>query len=249
QFWTFVSIKKSNDVVRLQALIDRKKVIITDDTIKQALRLDDATGVDCLPNEEILVELARMGYEKPSTKLTFYKVFFLAQWKFLIHTILQCMSVKRTAWNEFSSSMVLDVICLATVDDLSSHNTKYTSPALTQKVFANMKRIGKGFSRVDTPLFDGMLVQQQVQAVEDAAEGEDDDNEVSAERTPPSPTPATPPPPPTQEHIPSPHQAQNAQPSSPPPQQPISSSASTTVTSSLASNSSIPPAIYSDASS
>nr|GEZ74833.1 hypothetical protein [Tanacetum cinerariifolium] len=33
QFWTSVSIKKSNDVVRLQALIDRKKVIITEDTI------------------------------------------------------------------------------------------------------------------------------------------------------------------------------------------------------------------------
>nr|GEW82832.1 putative ribonuclease H-like domain-containing protein [Tanacetum cinerariifolium] len=74
QFWASVSIKKSNDVVRLQALIDRKKVIITEDTIRQALRLDDAAGVDCLPNEEIFAELARMRYEKPSTKLTFYKV-------------------------------------------------------------------------------------------------------------------------------------------------------------------------------
>nr|GEX49822.1 xylulose kinase-1 [Tanacetum cinerariifolium] len=88
QFWTSVSIKKANDVVRLQALIDRKKVIITEDTIRQALRLDDAVGVDCLPNEKIVAELARMGYEKPSTKLTFYKAFFSAQWKFLIHTIL-----------------------------------------------------------------------------------------------------------------------------------------------------------------
>nr|GEY10750.1 uncharacterized mitochondrial protein AtMg00810-like [Tanacetum cinerariifolium] len=77
-----------------------------------------------------------MGYEKPSTKLTFYKAFFSAQWKFLIHTILQCMSAKRTAWNEFSSFMASAVICLATdaqVGDLSSQTTKYTSPALTQK--------------------------------------------------------------------------------------------------------------------
>nr|GEY42586.1 hypothetical protein [Tanacetum cinerariifolium] len=72
-------IKKSNDVVRLQALIDRKKVIIIEDSIRQALRLDDADSVDCLLNEEIFTELARMGYEKPSTKLTFYKAFFLAQ--------------------------------------------------------------------------------------------------------------------------------------------------------------------------
>nr|GEV51517.1 hypothetical protein [Tanacetum cinerariifolium] len=155
QFWTSVLIKKSNDVVRLQALIDRKKVIIIEDLIRQAL--DDAGGVDCLLNEEIFAELAWMGYEKPSTKLTFYKALFLAQWKFLIHTILQCMSAKRTAWNEFSSSMDSGVICLTTVNDLSSHNTKNTSPTLTQKVFANMRRIGKGFSGVDTPLFDGML--------------------------------------------------------------------------------------------
>nr|GEU86477.1 hypothetical protein [Tanacetum cinerariifolium] len=128
------------------------------------------------------------------------------------------MTAKRTAWNEFSSSMALAVIDLATVADLSSHNTKYTSHALTQKVFANIRRIGKGFSRVDTPLFDGMLVQQQVQVVEDAAEDEDDHNEVSVEPTPPSPTPATPPPSPTQEHIPSPPQALTAQPS--PPQAP-----------------------------
>nr|GFA42981.1 hypothetical protein [Tanacetum cinerariifolium] len=37
-----------------------------------------------------------MGYEKPSTKLTFYKAFFSSQWKFLIYTILQSLSAKRT---------------------------------------------------------------------------------------------------------------------------------------------------------
>nr|GEV41678.1 reverse transcriptase domain-containing protein [Tanacetum cinerariifolium] len=221
-----VLIKKSNDVVKLQALIDRKKVIITDDSIRQALRLDYTDYIDSLPFEEIFAKLARMGYEKPSTKLTFYKAFFSAQWKFLIYTIVQCMSAKWTAWNELSSSMASAVICLATgrkfnfskyifdsmvqnvdspskflmypqflqvlinaqVDDLSSHNTKYTSLALTQKVFANMRRIVE----------------------------EDEDNEVSAAPTPPLPTLATTPPPPQQEPIPSPPQAQFAQPSSPP---------------------------------
>nr|GFB83859.1 hypothetical protein [Tanacetum cinerariifolium] len=80
--------------------------------------------------------------------------------------------------------------------DLSSHNTKYTSPALTQKVFANMRRIGKGFLGVETPLFDAMLVPQQVQDDVAAIEKDEDDNEVSAAPTPPSPTPATTPPPP-----------------------------------------------------
>nr|GEV09065.1 synaptobrevin, longin-like domain protein [Tanacetum cinerariifolium] len=109
-----VLVKKTNDVVKLQALIDRKKVVITEDTIRQDLRLDDADGVECLPNEEIFTELARMGYEKRPPKLTFYKAAFSAQWKFLIHTIVQCMSAMRIAWNEFSSSMASAVICLAT---------------------------------------------------------------------------------------------------------------------------------------
>nr|GFA14066.1 hypothetical protein [Tanacetum cinerariifolium] len=49
----------SNDVTRLQALVDKKKVVITEDTIRDALHLDDAEGVDCLPNEEIFTELAQ----------------------------------------------------------------------------------------------------------------------------------------------------------------------------------------------
>nr|GEU42043.1 putative ribonuclease H-like domain-containing protein [Tanacetum cinerariifolium] len=189
-----------NDVTRLQALVDKKKVVVTEATIRDALRLNDAEGVECLPNEEIFAELARMGYEKPSNKLTFYKAFFSSQWKFLIHTILQCMSAKRTSWNEFSLSMSSVVICLSSgrkfnfskyifdslvrnvdsltkfymyprflqlmirkqVGNLSIHTTKYTSPSLTQKVFANIRRVGKGFSRVETPLFKGMLVAEEV---------------------------------------------------------------------------------------
>nr|GEZ60043.1 uncharacterized mitochondrial protein AtMg00810-like [Tanacetum cinerariifolium] len=69
------------------------------------------SGVVCLPNEEIFTGLAQMGYEKPSTKLTFYKAFFSSQWKFLIHTILQSLSAKRTSWNEFSTAMAFAVIC------------------------------------------------------------------------------------------------------------------------------------------
>nr|GEV13134.1 hypothetical protein [Tanacetum cinerariifolium] len=63
------------------------------------------------------------------------------------------------------------------VGDLSTHTTKYTSPALTQKVFANIRRVDKGFSRVETPLFEGMLVEQHV-----VEEGDADGNvdEVNA---------------------------------------------------------------------
>ncbi|GKA51698.1 putative ribonuclease H-like domain-containing protein [Tanacetum coccineum] len=78
------------------------------------LQLEDAEGINCLSNATIFEQLSLMGYEKLSHKLTFYKAFFSPQWKFLIHTILQCLSAKTTAWNEFSSTMASVIICLAT---------------------------------------------------------------------------------------------------------------------------------------
>nr|GEY99200.1 uncharacterized mitochondrial protein AtMg00810-like [Tanacetum cinerariifolium] len=79
-----------------------------------------AKGVDCLPNEEIFAELARMGYEKPSTKLTFYKAFFYLEPVEVPHP-LQSMSAKRTSWNEFSSAMASAIICLSTGDDIAAY--------------------------------------------------------------------------------------------------------------------------------
>nr|GEV03807.1 putative ribonuclease H-like domain-containing protein [Tanacetum cinerariifolium] len=59
----------------LEALVDKKKVVVTEASIRDALRLDDAEDVKCLPNGEIFAELARMGYENPSTKLTNFYTF------------------------------------------------------------------------------------------------------------------------------------------------------------------------------
>nr|GEV77734.1 uncharacterized mitochondrial protein AtMg00810-like [Tanacetum cinerariifolium] len=163
----------------LTALVDRKKVIITKATVQEALRLDDTESIDCLPNDEIFTELSRMGYEKPSTKLTFYKAFFLSQWKFLIHTILQCMTAKRTSWNEFSSSMASAVICLLTgrnfnfskyifnnlVRNVDSSLKFYMYPRFLQLMIRAQGR--KGFFGVETPLFKGMIVAQQADDVAD----------------------------------------------------------------------------------
>ncbi|GJT76556.1 putative ribonuclease H-like domain-containing protein [Tanacetum coccineum] len=76
QFWDTVKAKTVNGEVQLQALVDKKKVIITESTIRRDLQLEDANGVDCLPNAAIFEQLTLMGYEKLSQKLTFYKAFF-----------------------------------------------------------------------------------------------------------------------------------------------------------------------------
>nr|GEX52040.1 xylulose kinase-1 [Tanacetum cinerariifolium] len=75
QFWSSVAVKKVNDVTRLQALVDKKKVIITEATIRDALRLDDAEGIEGLPNEEIFTELARMAMRSLPPSLHFRRHF------------------------------------------------------------------------------------------------------------------------------------------------------------------------------
>ncbi|GJS72239.1 hypothetical protein Tco_0705080 [Tanacetum coccineum] len=197
-------VKTVNGERQIQALVDKKKVIISETSIRSDLKLDDAEGTDCLPTATIFAKLERMGYEHLTQKLTFYKAYFSSQWKFLIHTILQCLSAKTTSWNEFSSTMASAIICLATnqkfnlskyildnmvknldggvkflmylrfvhvfldkqVEGMSKHKGVYVTPSNTKKVFANMKRPCKGFSRRVTPLFSIMMVQ----AIEDMGE-------------------------------------------------------------------------------
>ncbi|GJX41387.1 hypothetical protein Tco_0256377 [Tanacetum coccineum] len=59
-----VKAKTINGEVQLQALVDKKKVIITESTLRRDLQLEDANGVNCLPNATIFKELTRIGKQK-----------------------------------------------------------------------------------------------------------------------------------------------------------------------------------------
>ncbi|GKD14455.1 hypothetical protein Tco_1198862 [Tanacetum coccineum] len=153
QFWATAKANTVNGERQLQALVDKKRVIITESSIRSDLHLEDAGGIDCLPTATIFEELARMGYEKPSQRLTFYKAFFSPQWKFLIHTITQCLSAKSTAWNEFSSTMASAIICLAT-------NQKFN---LSKYIFdAMVKHLEGGVKFLMYPRFVQVFINQQL---------------------------------------------------------------------------------------
>ncbi|GKC19257.1 hypothetical protein Tco_1021407 [Tanacetum coccineum] len=53
-----------NGEQQLQALVDGKKIIITEATVRRDLQLEDADGVDCLPNATIFKQLTLMGKQK-----------------------------------------------------------------------------------------------------------------------------------------------------------------------------------------
>ncbi|GJZ02895.1 hypothetical protein Tco_0520856, partial [Tanacetum coccineum] len=63
QFWATVMAKTVNGEVQLQALVDGKKIIITESIVRRDLQLEDAEGVDCLPNATIFEQLTLMGYK------------------------------------------------------------------------------------------------------------------------------------------------------------------------------------------
>ncbi|GKB36838.1 hypothetical protein Tco_0881780 [Tanacetum coccineum] len=156
QFWTSAKVKTVNGERQIQALVDKKKVIISETSIRSDLKLDDAEGTDCLPTATIFAELERMGYEHLTQKLTFYKAYFSSQWKFLIHTILQCLSAKTTSWNEFSSTMASAIICLAT-------NQKFN---LSKYIFDNMvKNLDGGVKFLMYPRFVQVFLDKQVEGM------------------------------------------------------------------------------------
>nr|GEW20814.1 hypothetical protein [Tanacetum cinerariifolium] len=84
--------------------------VVEEDVIRQDLYLDDADGVECLPNEDIFQSL-------------------------------HCVSAKRTAWNEFSCSIVSAVICLATVAELEQD--KHTQALEILKLNKRVKKLEK----------------------------------------------------------------------------------------------------------
>ncbi|GJX11309.1 hypothetical protein Tco_0201168, partial [Tanacetum coccineum] len=94
------------------ATIDETPYTITEDSVRSQLQLADDGGIDDLPIAEIYSGMDNLGYVTEG-KLTFYKNKFSPQWRFLVHTILHCLSTKSGSWDQFGSSLAVALICLS----------------------------------------------------------------------------------------------------------------------------------------
>ncbi|GJR35546.1 hypothetical protein Tco_1211230, partial [Tanacetum coccineum] len=208
--------------------------LYTEASLRRHLKLDDHDGITSIPNSEIFKQLALMGYHTDSDKLTFQKGAFSPQWRFLIHTILHCLSPKKTAWEQFSSNIATDVICLATnrtfnfsrfiqicLDmqrkQLQQYSRTYLVPSLSIKVFNNMKKPTKGYLGQEVDLFPTMLnVSEPSTSPSRITSSPSHSLEPSIEHSPnhttvvvsfPSPTQSTQPSPGAEQHIPTPNES------------------------------------------
>nr|GEU81991.1 hypothetical protein [Tanacetum cinerariifolium] len=140
QFWSTAKIKTVNDKVRVQALINAKRVNIKESSSCRTLKLDDEEGTSCLANDELFTGLANIDLVlKPPPGMN-----LVALWHHQSSVLPQTRSLTFQVDHQLR--------------DMSHHQDIYDNPLLTKKVFANLKIVGTGFFGVITPLFENMLV-------------------------------------------------------------------------------------------
>ncbi|GJR13969.1 hypothetical protein Tco_0796621 [Tanacetum coccineum] len=164
QFWATVKVKTINGEQQLQALVDRKKIILTEATVRRDLQLEDADGVYCLPNATIFEELTRMGakttaWNEFSSTMASAIICLATNQKFnfskyIFESIMKNLdsSGKFLMYPRF-----MQVFLDNQLEGMTNHNRIYIALSHTKKVFANMKRQGKDFSGRVTPLFSPMI--------------------------------------------------------------------------------------------
>ncbi|GJR07085.1 hypothetical protein Tco_0530069 [Tanacetum coccineum] len=114
QFWATAVVRPnaagSHDLV---ATIDGREVVVTESLIRTQLHFDDANGIFDMPNSDILEGMRAIGYPTDRA-LTFLKNHLSPQWRFLVHTLMHCLSPKSGSWNQFPSSIATALLCLST---------------------------------------------------------------------------------------------------------------------------------------
>ncbi|GJW27380.1 putative ribonuclease H-like domain-containing protein [Tanacetum coccineum] len=153
---------------QLQALVDRKKVVIIKSTIRRDIQLEDAEGMDCLPTAIIFEELTRMSsktnaWNEFSNIMASAIICLATNQKFNFSKYIFGNMVKNVdSMGKFWMYLrFVQVFLDQQVGDMSTNDEIYVTPSHTKKVFGNMKRVGKGFSGNITPLFPAMMVQAQ----------------------------------------------------------------------------------------
>nr|GFB62046.1 synaptobrevin, longin-like domain protein [Tanacetum cinerariifolium] len=101
--------------IHILATVDGIQRTVSEASLRRNLKLRDEDGIVSIPDTELFENLTLMGYNiSQNQKFTFQKGQFSHQWKYLIHTIMQCLSPKSTGFNEFSSNIATALVCLAT---------------------------------------------------------------------------------------------------------------------------------------
>ncbi|GJQ99252.1 hypothetical protein Tco_0522237 [Tanacetum coccineum] len=152
QFWATAKVQTVNGVRQLQALVDKKRWKYYIHTITQCLSAKSTTWNKFSSSmASLIICLAT------NQKFNLSKYIFDAMVKHLDG------EVKFLLYPRF-----LQVFINQQLGNMLTHRKIFVNPFHTKKVFANMKRDEKDFSRRITPLFDTMMVQPVEEMGEDS---------------------------------------------------------------------------------
>nr|GEU42349.1 putative ribonuclease H-like domain-containing protein [Tanacetum cinerariifolium] len=134
--------KKVNVQEHIQALVDKKKVIIMEDSIRRDLRFNDAEGTPCLLNDSIFQGLARMGTMASAIICLANKQKFNFS-KYIFDNMVKSLEggVKFYMFPRF-----LQVFLDKQVEGMARHKEIYVISSHTKTIFANMRRVKACFS-------------------------------------------------------------------------------------------------------
>ncbi|GJV53401.1 putative ribonuclease H-like domain-containing protein [Tanacetum coccineum] len=175
--WSTVVAKTINGEVQLHAIVDGKKIIITESTVRRDLQLEDAEGVDCLPNSTIFEQLALIGpktnaWNEFSSTIASANICLATNQKFNFSKYI-FKSMVRNLDNLSGKFLMYPRFVQVFLDQqlygLPTHKRIYNAPSHTKKIFGDMRRVGKGFSGRVTHLFPIMVVQNQSKLGEGSA--------------------------------------------------------------------------------
>ncbi|GJU97631.1 putative ribonuclease H-like domain-containing protein [Tanacetum coccineum] len=168
QFWSTAKAKTVNKEVQLHALVDGKKVLVTESSVRRDLHLEDAEGVNSLPNATIFEELTRMSaktttWNEFSSTMASAIICLATNQKFNFSKYIFENIVKNldSVGKFLMYPRFIQVFLDNQIEGMETHDEIYIAPSHIKKIFANMRRLRKGFYGRDTPLFPTMMVQAQ----------------------------------------------------------------------------------------
>ncbi|GJW03316.1 ribonuclease H-like domain-containing protein [Tanacetum coccineum] len=171
EFWQTASTSTLEDgEVEITTTIDGQLKTIIEASLRRHLKLEDADGISSLPNSKFFKQLALMSpnktaWEQFSSNIATAIIFLATNRTFnFSKMIFEGMVKNLDSRSKFLKYLrFIQILLNKHQRFLLPHKRTYIAPTLTQKLFSNMRRVSKGYTGVNIPLFSNILVQGPIQ--------------------------------------------------------------------------------------
>ncbi|KAI3811038.1 hypothetical protein L1987_20753 [Smallanthus sonchifolius] len=150
-FWRTTVYSIEQGIPQIKAKVDGKNITILEATLRKHLKLQDEGATISYLKDEYMRTFVSIGYTGNQTEYTIEKALMGPPWKYLCHTLLQCISQKRSGWHQVSSALA------SAFHELSKPARIYIMLGHKNNIFQSMRTISKKFSRVNVSLLSTML--------------------------------------------------------------------------------------------